>query len=173
VQDVTQKCLKRDRNLRYQCAVEIRSDLERIKRETQQPYLRRCTKLLGTTAVIAVALIAGELYWRSHRIPKLTERDTIVLTDFTNTTLNPVFDDALKQALRIQLEQSPFLDLVSERKVNGTLNQMGRFAGDWLTPEVTREVCERSNTGESVSSSVTSFAAGPPRDRNENIADDT
>jgi tetratricopeptide (TPR) repeat protein len=109
---------------------------------------------LATAAVIAVALIASELYWRSHRIPKLIEKDSIVLADFTNTTLDPVFDDALKQALRIQLEQSPFIDLVSERKVNGTLKQMGRSAYDRLTPEVTREVCERTNSRAMLTGSI-------------------
>jgi tetratricopeptide (TPR) repeat protein len=91
-------------------------------------------------------LVAGyfHLHQSPHGTPKLTDKDTIVLGDFANTTGDVVFDDTLKQGLSIQLEQSPFLDLISERKVNETLRLMGRTAGDRLTPEVTREVCQRT-----------------------------
>jgi eukaryotic-like serine/threonine-protein kinase len=68
------------------------------------------------------------LYWRAHRAPKLTERDTIVLADFDNKTGDPVFDDTLQQALSIQLEQSPFLNVLSDRKVRATLKLMNRAA---------------------------------------------
>ncbi len=143
LQDVIQKCLQKDRNLRYQKAAEIRSDLQKVKRDRENPVLRRW-QLLTTAAVLVVALIAGVLYWRSRKNIALTEKDTIVLADFVNTTGDSVFDDTLKQGLAVQLEQSPFLDLVSERKVNGTLKLMGRPAGDRLTPEVAREVCQRT-----------------------------
>ncbi len=101
-------------------------------------------KLLATTAVVVVALLAGVFYRHPWKTPTLTEKDTIVLADFVNTTGDAVFDDTLKQGLSVQLEQSPFLAIVSERKVNGTLKLMGRPASDWLTPEVTREVCQRA-----------------------------
>jgi tetratricopeptide (TPR) repeat protein len=153
LQDVIQKCLRRDRNLRYQGAAEIRSDLERIRSETQQPYLRRRWKLLATTAFV-VALIAGSLYWRSHRTTKLTEKDTIVLADFINSTSDAVFDNTLKQGLRIQLEQSPYLDLISESKVNETLKLMGRTVGDRLTPDVAREVCQRTSSKAMLTASI-------------------
>ena len=81
-----------------------------------------------------------------HQAKALTDKDTIVLADFTNTTGDSVFDDTLKQVLSVQLEQSPFLNLVSERKVNETLKLMRRPAGDRLTPEVTREVCQRTSS---------------------------
>ena len=96
--------------------------------------------------LILLALLAGGLYYRSRQGKHLTEKDTIVLSDFTNITGDGVFDDALKQGLSIQLEQSPFLDLVSEHKVNETLKLMGRPAGDRLTPEVAREVCQRAGS---------------------------
>ena len=128
LQDVIQRCLERDRNLRYQSAAAIRSDLERIRREAQQPYLRRRWKLLATAALVVVVLITGGLYWRSHRTPKLSEKDSIVLADFTNTTGDPVFDDTLKQGLRIQLEQSPFLALDFRSQGERTLKLMGRPA---------------------------------------------
>ena len=143
LQDVVQKCLQKDRNLRYQKAAEIRSDLERIKHEREGRGPRRRWALLATAALVVIALIAGGLYWRARKANTLTEKDSIVLADFVNTTGDPVFDDALKLGLSVQLEQSPFLDLVSERKVNETLKLMGRSAGDRLTPEVAREACQR------------------------------
>jgi len=111
----------------------------------------------GPVAWIAVALltlVAGGLYLRSKKAAALTEKDTIVLSDFTNTTGDSVFDDALKQGLSVQLEQSPFLDLVSEHKVNETLKLMGRPAGDRLTPEVAREVCLRTGSKAMLTGSI-------------------
>ena len=85
---------------------------------------------------------------------RLTEKDTIVLADFDNKTGDAVFDDTLKQGLSVQLEQSPFLDLISDRKVNETLKLMGRPAGDRLTPEVTREVCQRTGSKAMLTGSI-------------------
>ena len=85
---------------------------------------------------------------------RLTDKDTIVLSDFDNKTGDAVFDDTLKQGLSVQLEQSPFLALVSDRKVNETLKLMGRPAGDRLTPEVTREVCQRTGSKAMLTGSI-------------------
>ena len=85
---------------------------------------------------------------------RLTDKDTIVLSDFDNKTGDSVFDDTLKQGLSVQLEQSPFLDLVSDRKVNETLKLMGRPAGDRLTPEVTHEVCQRTGSKAMLTGSI-------------------
>ena len=82
-----------------------------------------------------------------------------MLADFDNQTGDAVFDDTLKQGLSIQLGQSPFLDLVSDRKVNQTLKEMGRHAGDRLTPEVTREVCQRTSSKAMVTGSIAGRAA--------------
>ena len=107
-------------------------------------------------AVLVVAAAGGGLYWRwrAHKAPALTEKDTIVLADFDNKTGDPVFDDTFKQGLAIQLEQSPFLDLISESKVNQTLKLMGRSAGDRLTPEVAREVCQRTGSKAMLTGSI-------------------
>ena len=100
-------------------------------------------------------LVAGGLYYRSHQQSnRLTDKDTIVLSDFDNKTGDSVFDDTLKQGLSVQLEQSPFLALVSERRVNETLKLMGRPAGDRLTPEVTREVCQRTGSKAMLTGSI-------------------
>ena len=92
-----------------------------------------------------MAVLAGVLYRRAHRVPKLTERDTIVLADFDNKTGDPVFDDTLQQALSIQLEQSPFLNVLSDRRVRATLKLMNR-AGEPLSEDVGREICIRTSS---------------------------
>ncbi len=99
------------------------------------------------TVVLLVAAAGGGLYWRlTHKAPVLTEKDTIVLADFDNKTGDPVFDDTLKQGLAIQLEQSPFLELVSQGKVSQTLKLMDRSPDAALTPEIAREVCQRTGS---------------------------
>jgi len=117
---------------------------------------RKLWKALVPAALILVAAaIGGTLYFRSRQATtRLTDKDTIVLSDFDNKTDDSVFDDTLKQGLSVQLEQSPFLGLVSERKVNETLKLMGRQAGDRLTPEVTHEVCQRTGSKAMLTGSV-------------------
>src|ERR1035438_7400217 len=94
--------------------------------------------------LVSVAILGSTWYWRSHRAPKLTDQDTIVLADFDNRTGDPVFDGALKTALNISLRQSPFLALIPEGQVGTTLQQMTRPLGTKLTPEVSRELCQRA-----------------------------
>jgi len=108
-------------------------------------------RLIGAFAtaailLVSVAIVGGNWYWRSHRAPKLTGRDTIVVADFDNKTGDPVFDDTLEQALTIQMEQSPFLHVLSSDKTAETLKLMNRQAGARLSPEVAHEVCIRSNS---------------------------
>jgi serine/threonine protein kinase/tetratricopeptide (TPR) repeat protein len=109
---------------------------------------------IAIPVLLAAMLVAGGMYYRSHRATPLTDKDSIVLSDFTNTTGDSVFDDTLKQGLAVQLEQSPFLNLVSERRVNETLKLMGRAAGDRLTPEVAREVCQRTSSKAMLAGSI-------------------
>ena len=117
-------------------------------------------KILIPAAGILVAAIGGWLYLRAHpsvgnpSATALTGKDTIVLADFDNKTGEAVFDDTLKQGLAVQLEQSPFLDLVSDNKVNQTLGMMGRPAGDRLTREVAREVCQRTGSKAMLTGSI-------------------
>jgi eukaryotic-like serine/threonine-protein kinase len=117
-------------------------------------------KILIAAAGILVATIGGWLYLRAHpsvgnpSSTALTGKDTIVLADFDNKTGDTVFDDTLKQGLAVQLEQSPFLDLVSDNKVNQTLGMMGRPAGDRLTREVAREVCQRTGSKAMLTGSI-------------------
>jgi len=104
---------------------------------------RKLWRIAIPTVAVAV-ILSGAIYYGSHRVEALTDKDSIVLSDFANSTGDPVFEDTLKQGLAIQLDQSPFLQLVSERKVNATLKLMGRPLTDPLTPEAAREVCVRT-----------------------------
>jgi len=115
---------------------------------------RKIWKILVPTAVLLVGLIAGWLLYPRRQVRALTDKDTIVLSDFDNKTGDAVFDDTLKQGLSVQLEQSPFLGLISERRVNSTLKLMGRPAGERLTPEVTSEVCQRTGSKAIVTGSI-------------------
>jgi serine/threonine protein kinase/tetratricopeptide (TPR) repeat protein len=99
------------------------------------------------TALAALILVAAAgLYWRFHRSPKLTDKDTVVLADFTNTTGDSAFDDTLKQAFGTQLAQSPFLNLLSDQRVTETLRMMGRPSNDRITLDTAREICERTKS---------------------------
>ena len=100
--------------------------------------------LTGATLVLLATLIGGGLYYRSHKSRQLTEKDTIVVGDFDNKTGDAVFDDTLKQALGIQLEQSPFLNVLPERKIAATLRLMGHEPGDRLTGQLARDLCQRT-----------------------------
>ena len=120
----------------------------------KRPSAFRSWWAFPVVAVLVVGLIAGGFYWRARNASVLTEKDTIVLADFVNTTGDSVFDDTLKQGLSVNLEQSPFLDLVSERRVMGTLSLMGRPPSERLTPEDAREVCQRTGSKAMVAGSI-------------------
>ena len=154
---VIARCLRKDSAHRFQHMDDLKVALEELKEESdsgklagaQVPARPRNRRLLrpGLAAAAVLVLAAGSVFlWRRAHAKPLTDKDVLVLADFTNTTGDGVFDDTLKQGLSVQLEQSPFLNLVSERKVNETLKLMGRPAGDRLTPEVTREVCQRTGS---------------------------
>ena len=102
-------------------------------------------KLWTLVAVFVIAVAGGLFYWRSHKTSQLTGKDSIVVADFTNTTGDPVFDVALRQGLEVQLGQSPFLGLVSDQLIQRTLSLMGKPLETPLTPDIAREVCQRTN----------------------------
>ena len=112
-------------------------------------------------ALLVAALIAGGLYYRSrqHAAHVLTEKDTIVLADFVNSTGDAVFDDTLKTALSVSLNQSPFLNVLSDNKAAATLKLMTRPADTKLTPEVTRELCQRAGSKAYLAGSIASLGS--------------
>jgi len=111
------------------------------------------------TAALIVALVAGGLYYRAHRTPALTDKDTIVVGDFANSTGDPVFDDTLKTALTVALNQSPFLNVLPDSKVAKTLKLMTRPADTRLTPDVARELCQRNGSKAYIAGSIASLGS--------------
>jgi predicted Zn-dependent protease len=110
--------------------------------------------------VLVASLVAGGIYYRALQNKPLTERDTIVLADFSNTTGDTVFDDTLRTALTISLRQSPFLNLLSDDRVGSTLKLMTRPANSPLTPAITRELCQRADSTAYVAGSIGSLGRG-------------
>jgi tetratricopeptide (TPR) repeat protein/predicted Ser/Thr protein kinase len=170
LEHVINKALEKSPELRYQHAADLRSDLQRLKRDTESGHTgvasadsgvrpaakstgRRWMAVAAVAAVIVALGVGGWLYF-ARRARALTNKDTIVLSDFANTTGDAVFDDTLKTALSVSLSQSPFLSMISDSKVNHTLKLMGRPAGDRLTPEVTREVCQRTGSKAMLTGSI-------------------
>jgi len=169
---IIHKALEKDRNLRYQGAAEMRADLQRLKRDTESGQTaaassgigavheasaaqkNRLWKTVAAVALLVAGFIASGLYYRLYQSKRLTEKDTIVLADFANRTDDPVFDDTLKQALTVALNQSPFLNVLSDNKVADSLKLMARPADTALTAEVARELCQRAGSKVYIAGSI-------------------
>jgi len=172
---IIDKCLEKDRGLRYQNASDIRSDLQRLKRDRDSGRLttraasgpattigrRPPLRLIAAIVVFAVVATGSWFVYRSSElteqntsVPQLTEKDTIILADFTNTTGDTVFDDTLRQGLAVQLAQSPFLSLVSDERIHKTLRLMGRQPDARVTSELAQGVCERTGSAAILEGSI-------------------
>src|SRR5215469_13620188 len=160
LEEIITKALEKETKLRYQNASEIRTDLQRLKRDTESGRTAATTRQIGSktakksvrwvevtgAAVLAIGLVISAWLFHTRKAQALTDKDTIVLGDFTNTTGESVFDDTLKQALAVDLGQSPFLNVLSEDKVRQTLREMTRSPNERLTPDLAREVCQRAGS---------------------------
>ncbi len=123
---------------------------------TAPPAKKPWGKIAAVAAVLVAAVIGGGLYLRSHQAGALTTKDTILIADFVNTTGDNVFDGTLKKALAVDLEQSPYLNVLSEGKVQQTLALMGKPSDTRLTPEIAREICQRSSVKALLTGSIAS-----------------
>jgi eukaryotic-like serine/threonine-protein kinase len=224
IEDVINKALEKDRNLRYQSAADIRADLQRLKRDTDSgravaassgsvvaaesgpssgamsgatlpssassssshtapvAVANRTTMaassasvsavsapvsaqkkspkiLIGAALAVVAILIAGGLYFRSRQSAKLSEKDSVLLADFVNTTGDAVFDGTLKQALAVQLEQSPYLNIFPESRIQQALKFMGRSADDRVTKDVAHEICLREGVKAMLTGSISSLGS--------------
>ncbi|HEY1658371.1 MAG TPA: protein kinase [Candidatus Sulfotelmatobacter sp.] len=180
LQPVIRKALEKDRNLRYQNAADMRTDLQRLKRDTETGRVSASSVSAGTdaparswravrwegksigsiaVAAISIALIAGGVYYRARRPKALTDKDTVVVADFINSTGDAVFDGTLRQGLAAQLEQSPFLSLVSDERISQTLTLMNQPKKARLTPEIARDVCQRTASAATIEGSISSLGS--------------
>jgi len=142
------RAIEKPRDLRFPSAADFRSALVHarstgISAVAAVPRTSRSPWAVAATAAV-VAAIAAALYFRHPAPPPLTDRDTIVIADFHNTTGDAVFDDTLRQGLSVQLQQSPFVTLLSDARVRRTLTLMGRSPDAPLNGPAAAEVCERT-----------------------------
>ena len=156
--------LEKDRALRYPSAAELREDLQRLQAGSSPATAsRRSTPLLkyGIAAAATLILAAGGFFlWQQRGQARLlTEKDTIVLADFENKTADSVFDDTLRQGLAAQLEQSPYLSLISDERIQGTLRLMGQPGDARLTPKLAEEICERTASAAVLEGSIASLGS--------------
>ena len=157
------RALEKDRWARYQSATDLLTDLRMLEADQGTAVSRRkklWNVLAAATAVVAVLLLLGLYLTREqHRPSQLTEKDTVLLGDFTNKTGDRVWDETLKQGLRVELEQSPYLNIVSDDNVSQLLRYAGHSGNEPLTPELARDLCRRSGSKAMLLGSISSIGS--------------
>ena len=181
LEEVITKALEKDHKLRYQNAADLRADLQRLKRDSGAPVAvaerdsesgRAASSIapieskpaatsarfrwiaVGVGTMLLIGLALGGWLLFSRKAHALTDKDTIVLADFTNSTGDPVFDGTLRQGLSVQLEQSPFLSIIPDQRVQQTLGLMDQKPDAKLTPEIARELCQRTGSAAVLDGSI-------------------
>jgi eukaryotic-like serine/threonine-protein kinase len=169
LEEMVNKALEKDRKLRYQHAADIRTDLQRLKRDSGSSRAAAATSRVeskpavkstrfrwagAVATVVVIGLAAGGWLLFSRKAHALTDKDTIVLADFTNTTGDPVFDGTLRQGLSVQLEQSPFLSIISDQQIQQTLKMMDQKPDAKLTPGIARDLCQRTGSAADLEGSI-------------------
>jgi Flp pilus assembly protein TadD/predicted Ser/Thr protein kinase len=172
---IANKALEKDRKLRYQSAGEIRTDLQRLKRDSElarspasaaqveprptSKFTRSRWKAVAGATVFLIGLgVSGWLFF-TRKAHALTDKDTVVLADFTNATGDTVFDGTLRQGLAVQLEQSPFLSLVSDQRIQQNLLLMGQPSDARLTPAIAQELCQRAGSRAYIGGSIATLGS--------------
>jgi serine/threonine protein kinase/predicted Zn-dependent protease len=162
---VVYRCLEKNPGQRFQSAADLAFALQTCGNQTYPHPTQSAVavtrtarwKLIVPVAVATVLVLTAGAYYLRHRSPKLTDQDTIVLADFTNSTGDPVFDGTLRQGMTVQLEQSPFLSLISEQRIQKTLALMGQPTDVHLTPALGREICQRTGSAAVLDGSIASL----------------
>jgi eukaryotic-like serine/threonine-protein kinase len=174
LEEIICKLLEKDRELRYQGAAEVRADLKRLKRDTESGLTSAAAssgavrahtlpKKLWNYAVIVLAVLAligiAMTFFARRSRAVMSEKDSILVTDFVNTTADPVFDGTLKKAVAVDLEQSPYINIFPEQKVRQTLQLMGRTPDDRITSDVGREICQRDGIKAMLNGSIANLGS--------------
>jgi len=178
LEEVINNCLEKDRDQRYRTSAAIRSDLQQLKRISDsgqtisfvpvtppvvptiaQPSSRpfRWQPFAAAAATLFVVLSSVAWFYSTRRAHALSEMDTILLTDFVNKSGDPIFDDTLRQGLAAQLQQSPFLSLVSEQRIQQTLRLMGKPPDSKISPSLAADLCQRTGSKAYLSGSISSM----------------
>src|SRR5208283_2038352 len=171
LEQIINKCMEKDREKRHQSAAEVRADLQQLKRvsETGQvtitktvivaanPHIDWKHIVAGGAVLLALLGVGGWLY--SRKAHALGQSDTIVLADFVNKTGDPIFDDTLRQGLAAQLQQSPFLSIVSEQRIQQTLRLMGQSPQSKLSVALAADICQRTGSKAYLSGSISSLGS--------------
>jgi tetratricopeptide (TPR) repeat protein len=168
--NIVDKALEKDRKLRYQSVAEIRNDLQRLQGGSSAARLSATTGARAMvrpgqlwkvflSAALALTVLAAGSYLYFHRTTKLTGEDMLVLADFANATGDPVFDDTLKQAISVQLAQSPFLNILSNARTRATLKLMAKAPDSRLAPDVASDLCQRAGGKAYISGSIASLGS--------------
>ena len=161
---IINKALSKDRALRYQTAAELRDDLKHLKADSAEHLVRASQvrkrwplALTAVSVLLAAVLLVGYFHSRARPSPALTEPQTLVLADFNNKTGETIFDGTLKQALRVQLEQSPYLNVLPDQKTRQALGYMRLPRDTKLTGDVVREICVRAGGKAFVGGTISSL----------------